>query len=106
MLDAQSNCDILKNKDLLQDIHEKPGERLVLKSNGNGDICTSQVGYIKGYGEVWFNEQSMANILSFANVRKKFKVTISTGTDDPCPTFCVHKNDGSIMEFKEHSLGL
>ena len=106
LLDTQSNCDIFKNKDLLKDVHEKEGERLILKSNGNGDIRTSQVGNISGYGEVWFNEMSMANILSFANVRKKFRITISTGPDDPCPTFCVHKTDGSIMEFKEHSLGL
>lgn len=106
LLDTQSNCDIFKNKRLLHDIHEKPGERLILKSNGNGDIRTSLVGNIRGYGEVWFNEQSMANILSFSNVRKKIRVTISTGPDDPCPTFCVHKRDGSIMEFKEHSLGL
>ena len=48
----------------------------------------------------------MANILSFANVRKKFRISISTGPEDPCPSFCVHKNDDSIMEFKEHSLGL
>ena len=66
LLNTQSNCDILK------DIYEKQGERLILKSNGGGDIRTSQVGNIHGYGKVWFNEKSMANILSFANVQKKF----------------------------------
>ena len=106
LLDTQSNCDIFKNRALLKNIHKKPGERLILKSNGDGDIRTNQVGNIHGYGEVWFNKQSMANILSFANVKKKFRITISTGPDDPCPTFCVHKKDGSVMEFKEHSLGL
>ena len=84
----------------------KKGEQLICKLNGDGVICTSQVGNIRGYGEICFNEKSMANILSFASVRKKFRITISTGPDDPCPTFCIHKIDGSVMEFKEHSLGL
>ena len=106
LLDTQSNCDIFRNKQLLHDIREKPNHRLVLKSNGNGDIRTNMIGTIKGYGDVWYNPQSMANILSFANVRRKFRISISTGPDDPCPSFCVHKHDGSIMEFKEHALGL
>ena len=79
LLDTQSNCDIFKNKRLLHDIHEKPGERLILKSNGNGDICTSLVGTIRIYGEVWFNEHSMANILSFSNVRKKSELPFQLG---------------------------
>ena len=91
---------------MLSNINEKKGEGLILKWNGDGVIRTSQVGNICGYGDVWFNEKSMANILSFANVRKKFRITILTGPYDPCPTFCVHKKDGSVMEFKEHSLGL
>lgn len=63
LLDAQSNCDIFKNEDLLKDTHEKRGDHFILKSNGDDDIRTSQVGNIRGYGEVWFNEHSMANIL-------------------------------------------
>ena len=79
----------------------KKGERLILKLNGNGFIRTSQNGNICGYGNVRFNEKLMANILSF-----EFLITISTGPNDPCPTFCIHEKDGSVMEFKEHSLGL
>ena len=106
LLDTQSSCDIFHNKDFLSNIHDKPDGGLVLKSNGNGDIRTCQVGTLKGYGQVWFHEKSLANILSFANVRRKFKITVTTGPNDPCPTLCVHRNDGHIMEFREHANGL
>ena len=106
LLDTQSSCDIFKNREFLQNIHTKTDGGLILKSNGNDDIRTCEVGTIEGYGEVWYHEDSLANILSFANVRKRFKVTISTGPDDPCPTIFVHRPNGEIMEFRERSMGL
>ena len=59
------------------------------------------VGTVVGYGEVWYHPQSLANIMSFANVQRKFKVEISTGPHDKDPTIGVTKSDGTLMLFKE-----
>jgi len=105
LFDTQSNCDIFCNKNLLQDIRKSNGPPLRLESNG-GTMLTSLVGDIPNYGTVWFNSNSLANILSLANVRKKFKVTMSTGPNDKTPTICVYKHNGEIMKFVEHAIGL
>jgi len=105
LLDTQSNCDIFMNPDLLQNIRTNPTGNLVLQSNG-GELEASQVGDIPGYGKVWYNGNSMANILSFANVRRKCKITMETGPGDDSPTIVVHRTSGGPMLFKEHKLGL
>jgi len=105
LLDTQSNCDIFMNPSLLRNIRNNPTGSLVLQSNG-GEMEASQVGDIPGYGQVWFNSDSMANILSFANVRKKCKITMETGPGDSSPTIVVHRKSGGPMLFKEHKLGL
>ena len=105
LLDTQSNCDIFMNPRLLCDIRPSPTGSLILKSNG-GEMEASEVGNIPGYGKVWYNSDSMANILSFANVRKKCKISFETGPDDPSPTIVVHRSTGKPMLFKEHALGL
>jgi len=105
LLDTQSNCDIFKNPRLLTNIRKHDGAGLVLQSNG-GEMYTDYVGDVKGYGTVWFNPSSLANILSFANVRKQFKVTMNTGPLDPSPTIMVHKRNGKPMCFREHAMGL
>jgi len=105
LLDTQSNCDIFCNKNLLHDVRKFNGPPLRLESNG-GTLLTSHVGDIPNYGTVWFNPKSLANILSFSNVRKKFKVTMSTGPKDTRPTINVHKHNGQIMKFIEHPIGL
>ena len=65
-----------------------------------------KMGTVKGYGDGWYNKNSLANILSFENVRKKFFITSSTGPDGPCPTICVHRSNDTEMRFREISLGL
>ena len=44
--------------------------------------------------------------MSFANVRKKFKIYISTGPKDKQPSITVIKSNGSPMFFKEIANGL
>ena len=105
LLDTQSNCDIFNNKRMLSSIYSVEGPGMLLQSNG-GFIKTHKMGELEGYGSVWYNKQSLANILSLANVRKKFRVTLETGPSDPCPCIYVHCNKGKILKFKEHSMGL
>jgi len=106
LLDTQSSVDIFKSKRLLESIYQVEGPGLELLSNGNGIMHTNTMATLRGYGPVWFDERSMANILSFSNVRKKFPISISTGPNDPCPSILVHKKDGTTMCFKEYKMGL
>ena len=105
LLDTQSNCDIFRNSDLLKNVRASQGPALRLKSNG-GEMSCKSVGDVAGYGTVWYSPQSMANILSFANVRKRYKISMNTGPNDPRPTIIVHKPNGDHVEFVEHAMGL
>jgi len=105
LLDTQSNCDIFRNPKLVSDIRLNPDGPLVLQSNG-GQMSTKLIATVRGYGKVWFSKYSLANILSFSNIRKKFKVSIMTGPDDPEPSIKVHKPDGTVMTFTEYENGL
>ena len=106
LLDTQSSCDIFNNSELLVDIKVEKGQGLQLHSNGTGLIETNQQGTVQGYGKVWYLPKSLANIMSFTNVRKKFKINISTGPGDKEPVITVTKSNGSPMHFKEISNGL
>jgi hypothetical protein len=69
VLDSNSSVSIFNNAAMLVDIHnvETP---LVLESNGGGHQVTHQMGTIPDFGKVWLNENSIANVLLLANVRK------------------------------------
>jgi len=105
LLDTQSNCDIFRNPALLTNIRASPSNTLRLKSNG-GELMCNLIGDVTGYGHVWYSPDSMANILSFANIRKRFAITMNTGPNDPQPSIIVHKTDGTKMTFVEHKMGL
>lgn len=69
-----------------------------------GVTRTRMVGDLPGYeGEVWYNPDGIANILSLSDVKKHYQVTYNSA-DGGC--FRVHKPDGMIREFKESKTGL
>ena len=105
LLDSQSNCDIFCNSELLTNLRHEPGEGLTIHTNG-GSLKTNMVGDVENYGQVWYSSDSLANILSVANVRKKFRIQFITGPDDSAPTIEVYRKDGSVMRFVEHDIGL
>jgi hypothetical protein len=61
------------------------------------------VGDFPNLGQVWYNDKSIANILSLSDVRKVCRVTMDTQEET---AMCVHRLDGSIMKFAEHPSGL
>jgi hypothetical protein len=103
LLDSDSTVSIFRNPDLLTNIRNvtKP---LYLETNGGGQQTTYQMGTIANFGEVWFNPDSIANVLSLAQVRKVRRVTMDTAQQ---PAFHVHALDGTgTMTFHEHESGL
>ena len=64
---------------------------------------TNLVGELPGYGTVWFHPDGIANILSLARVKTKYRITFDSDENNE---FVVHKPDGSTRNFKESSHGL
>ena len=61
------------------------------------------VGDLSNFGEVWYNEKSLANILSMAAVRKRNRITMDTDIE---AALFVHRHNGTIMKFQEYRTGL
>ena len=100
-LDSQSTISVFNNPTMLQNIRNS-GRTLRAITNG-GYQDSTQVGDFPNLGEVWFNEFSIANILSLADVCKVCHVTMDSAET---PSINVHRRDGSIMQFVEHPSGL
>ena len=103
LLDSQSTASVFKTRELLTDIKSN-GDTLLMVSNGGGQQLITETGHIHGYGRVWFNKNSLANILSLADVRRRgWRITMDTAEE---AAMTVHRNNGTLMKFKEYSSGL
>ena len=102
LLDNQSTVDVFSNPNLLEpgSIHETDGPALRITSTG-GVSVTRMVGFLAGYGWVWFYADGCANILSKHRVRKRYDVTC----DDRTSTYTVHAPHGP-MRFVPSARGL
>ena len=56
------------------------------------------IGDIPNYGTVWFNPQSMVNVLSLKQVCELHQVTMDSAVE---ATMCVHHLDGNIIKFSK-----
>jgi hypothetical protein len=101
LLDSQSTISVFKNADMLTNIRRSTHVIRALTNGGHQD--SNMVGDFPNLGEVWYNRESMANILSLAEVRKVCRVTMDSSDE---PAMFVHRLDGSTMKFREHASGL
>ncbi|KAI2499682.1 Reverse transcriptase (RNA-dependent DNA polymerase) [Fragilaria crotonensis] len=101
LLDSQSTISVFRNKDMLCNVRRSPHILRAITNGGHQD--SSMIGDFPNLGPVWYNERSIANILSLADVRKVCTVTMDTSKQ---PAINVKRKDGSIMSFVEHPSGL
>ena len=101
LLDSQSTISVFRNPDMLSNI--RPSTHILRAMTNGGHQDSTMVGDFPNLGSVWFNKKSIANILSLSDVRKVCRVTMDTHEET---AMCVHRLDGSIMKFVEHSSGL
>jgi len=67
-----------------------------------GTTSVTKKGDLKGYGSVWYHPDGIANILSYNNVKKKYRVTYDCGQEDG---FVVQKGGGTKFIFRPSSRG-
>ena len=60
---------------------------------------TTQKSYVKGYGEVWFDEQTITIILALKNVKSKFRFTYNRNNEG---SFTLHKSIRKEFNFNMH----
>ena len=101
LLDNGSTIDVFHNRKLLQKISTSD-TTMKIKCNA-GTKRTNKIGTLPGYGDVWYDEHGIANILSLSNVSKRYHVTYDSRSEDG---FIIHKPEASNQYFKQHASGL
>ena len=101
LLDSQSTISVFRNAQYLHNIRNSDTKMTVLTNGGSQE--STLIGDVTNFGTVWYNPHSLANILSLAEVRKTYRVTMDTDVE---PAMCVHRKNGSLMKFVEYGNGL
>ncbi len=101
LLDSHLTVSVFCNASLLT--HIQPCKvPLVVLTNG-GWQTSNHIGEVQNFGTIWYNPKSLANILSLAEVRHRYRVTMDSTLE---ASMCVHHSDSTIMKFVEYASGL
>ena len=73
LLDTASSTSLFGNKEYVAGIQESNG-KLELLTNG-GPIFSNETASVDKFGKVWYNKDSVANIFSFTEMRKLYRIT-------------------------------
>ena len=101
LLDTGSTVSVFKDSKMLTDIHETKQTMRALTNGGYQD--STKKGILPGFFPVWYNQDSRIHILSWKDVRGKFRITADT---DKGNVIVVHLGDGKTMVFEEVDSGL
>ncbi len=94
LLDNQSSVTVFCNKGMVNNIHESK-ESMHLATNG-GTLMTTKKADLPHWGKVWFNDQAITNIFSYAEMLDKYRITYDSKDDD---AFIVHLT-GKPVQFE------
>jgi hypothetical protein len=101
LLDTGSTCSVFKNSEMLINIRKSATTLRAYTNGGHQD--SKEVADLPGFFEVWYNPQSMVNILAWSDVRKRFRITADTAAE---AAINVHMDDGHVLKFEEIGSGL
>jgi hypothetical protein len=101
LLDSQSTISVFNNAALLSNIRATSQPIRAITNGGHQD--SHLVGDFPNLGPVYFNPDSIANILSLAAVAKVCRVTMDSSAS---PSLDVHRLNGTIMRFSQQPSGL
>ena len=101
LLDSQSIIDMFSNPDLLSNIRSS---KQTMRVRGTGGVeNTNMIGDLPGYGQVWYKEGGIANMLSLSRVVKIYNVTFDSNKGD---YFIVHRPSSFNLHFCRSKEGL
>ena len=101
LLDTGSTFSVFKNHQMLLNIRD--GKKTLKAYTNGGRQDSTKVGDLPGFFTVWYNPNSMINILSWADVSRKFRITADTAMGK---YITVHLSDTRKMIFEEVGSGL
>ena len=101
LLDTGSTVSVFRDTKMLTDVAEAGKTMRALTNGGHQD--STRKGILPGFFPVWVNEQSRLNILSWRDVREKFRITADTAEGNK---ITVHLGGGKKMVFEEVESGL
>jgi hypothetical protein len=101
LLDSQSTVSVFNNSALLSNICRSSSPLTVYTNGGNQQ--SHYIGDNATFRTVWYNPESLANILSMALVRKSHKIMMDSSVE---PALLVHCNDRRVFKFREFESGL
>ena len=96
LFDSLSTISVIQNASMLQNIRN--GLHVLRAITNGGHQDSNMIGNFPNLGPVWYNKNSIANIMLLSEVRKVCTVTMDTSKE---PAINVHRKDGFIMSFVE-----
>lgn len=97
-LDSLSTVDLFCDARMLTNIR-KASQTMTIRCNA-GHKEVKQIGHLAGYGDVWYDKDAVANILSLGRVTKRFKVTFNSSENKG---FILHLPGGRTRCFRRTS---
>jgi AAA ATPase containing von Willebrand factor type A (vWA) domain len=97
LLDSESSVHVFNNKELLNNIRMHPEGRTLRVYTNGGHMDSEMVGSF-GDVEVWYNPNSIANILSLALIVDHYRVTLDSSVEH---AFSLWLDSVSYIKFKK-----
>ena len=95
ILDTGSTITLIKNSQLLTDIYCVPDDKSLTVFCNSGEQRSTYRGILPGFGKVWCNPSSLANIISFSELSDKFPIYY----DQPNNAFLIKISDTQTITF-------
>ena len=101
LIDTGSTFSVIRNPKMLINVRNSSKTLRAVTNGGNQDHTMK--GDLPGFFTVWYNPMSKLNILAWADVRKRFRITSDTSISN---SINVHVDEETVIVFDELDSGL